>query len=75
MSNKLFTENNPPSWARYKATDADGTKHWFETKPVKLHDGWFNPIGGKGKIARIDCDDDYWFNSLTVIEQGEKNEH
>ena len=47
-----------PEWARYAATDEDGTTWWFENEPVEIDYGW-DSNGGRWQVVSID-----WRDSL-----------
>ena len=57
-----------PAWAKYRATDKDGTVWWFEDRPVDYIDGWACLTGQSQRIPKFD-----WRKSL--VERPKENQH
>ena len=61
-----------PEWAKYKATDIDGTRWLYKNKPMKYIDGWdFKESSPTNKVLKIKAKKNYkgnWKKSLRRIE-------
>ena len=53
-----------PEWARYKATDKDGTKWYFENEPKRGCDEWYITDG----ICEQTDEFENWEDSLEEIK-------
>lgn len=55
-----------PEWARYRATDKDGTKWYFGNEPKRGYDEWYI-TGGDLLIQQAD-EVENWEDSLEEIK-------
>ena len=54
--------DDTPEWANWLAMDSSNSWYWYEEKPIKDREYWFNKHGSK--TERAEDDDIEWDKSL-----------